>query len=155
MGNQLLFSIFAAFAVFNLFFAVEGNADSRGLDQECIREIQASSKICEYVFKDKSPLDKMSPECRESKKYHDPNTLCGKERQAAGQAVMSKLEECRNEHISSRCREHVDSENKRLQEESMRCTSEMKRVLSVCGGITNTECYKKHHAEFKAECGGQ
>lgn len=156
MRRQLLFSMFTAFAMFNFFFAVQGNADSRGLDQECIREIEASSVSCEYVFKDKSPLDKISPECRmESKRYHDPNTLCGKERQAAGQAVMSKLMECRNEHISPRCREHAESENKRLQEESRRCTIEMKRIFSICGEVTNSECYKKHHAELKAECGGQ
>lgn len=158
--KQVFLSIFAALVMVNLSFATYGKAPSQGLDQECIQELEASMKYCKEVFMDKSYLMNLSPDCRrqmESNHYPEPETPCGKEMQAAGQAIMSKIMKCRNKHISLRCKEYIDAESKRQQENSKRCADELKRISAICGKgkEANEECYKIHRAELEAACGGQ
>ena len=133
---------------------------SRGLDQECIQELEASTKSCEGVSKDKSHLSQLSPDCSrqiESHQWPKPGTACSKEMQEAGKAMMSEIIECRDKHISARCRDSINSKSKRLQKESNRCSDAMKRLSSICGNIlkneANAECYDKHRLELEAACG--
>lgn len=128
------------------------------LDEACIRELETATKRCKETMMDESGVKQLSPDCRrqiEAKKWPQPDTKCGREMQAAGQAIMSRMIECRNKNISARCRKYFDTVSRNLQEKTKRCAAEKRRISSICGKgkKASEKCYEKHRVKLEAACG--